>query len=152
MIQEVIYQPVTMKTWVKFQASACRNIWQKKWHWDRLSSKVSVFPCQHLSPSAPLQQRYTILATSTAIKQDTLEHGMQEALTQAQIHNHGLSWVDTNTDYSTNSTSDTNWATHQQQTDVSSAAVTQLHVNISKPVYYTHGSMQHKYSNSFGEE
>jgi hypothetical protein len=53
-----------------------------------------------------------------------------------------MSWGDANTDYSINSTSDTNWA----------AAVTQLHVNISKPVYYTHGSMQHKHSNSWGEE
>jgi hypothetical protein len=43
-----------------------------------------------------------------AFKKDTLEHGMQEALTQAQICNHGMSWGDANTDYSINSTSDTN--------------------------------------------
>jgi len=71
---------------------------------------------------------------------------IRSMITHAQIPDHGMSRVGVTTGYSINSTSDAHWATHRHQTDVLSAAVTQLHPNTTKPVYYTHGSTEHKHS------
>jgi hypothetical protein len=33
------------------------DLWWTKWHWDRFSQRISVFPCQFHSSSAPLQRK-----------------------------------------------------------------------------------------------
>jgi hypothetical protein len=90
MAQAVSRRPLTTEARVRSQVKSMWDLWWTKWHWDRLSSELSVFPCRFHSTGAPLivkiGKKYCSSSSSSSSQGCTISCGASVASAAGPPH------------------------------------------------------------------